>query len=140
MQLVDKNPRGPFFTNKWSTNFVRVRKSIDVFRCPFWISDSYLTQELDSSGRVISSSKRPLPTQDNITYRPKHSTQTFMIQRDWNPRSQQPSGLDLRLRPRCHRYRMEHLLTDLLFCSSSIAIKPIPHLQSALKGFCICFH
>jgi hypothetical protein len=54
----------------------------------------------DSSGWVINSSQRPLPTQDNTTYR--HNRQTSMSERNSNPRPQQPSGC----RPRGHWDRL----------------------------------
>jgi hypothetical protein len=50
----------------------------------------------DSFGRVISSSQRPLPTQDNTTY--KHKDKHPWPERDSNSRSQQPSDEDLHLR------------------------------------------
>jgi hypothetical protein len=48
--------------------------------------------------------QRPLPTQDNITY--EHKDKYPCPQRDLNPRSQQPRGQVLRIRPRGHRDRL----------------------------------
>jgi hypothetical protein len=53
----------------------------------------------DSVGRVISSSQTPLPTYGNKTYKHKDPCP----ERNSNPRSQQPSGQDLRLRQHGHR-------------------------------------
>jgi hypothetical protein len=45
---------------------------------------------------MISSSQRPVPIQDNTTY--KHKDKHPCLQPDSNPRSQQPRGQDLRNR------------------------------------------
>jgi hypothetical protein len=57
----------------------------------------------NSFGRVTISSQRPLPTQESTTY--KHKDKHPCPEQNSNPRSQQPNGQDLRLRPRCHRDR-----------------------------------
>jgi hypothetical protein len=51
---------------------------------------------------VISSSQRPVPTEDNTTY--KHKDKHPCSERDSNLRSQQPNDQDLRLRPRGRLY------------------------------------
>jgi hypothetical protein len=52
----------------------------------------------DSSGEVMSSSQRPLQTQGNTRH--KHKDKHSCPERDSNPRSNQRSGQDLRLRAR----------------------------------------
>jgi hypothetical protein len=55
----------------------------------------------DSSGRVISPSQRPLPTQDNTTY--KHKRQTSMSRTRFEPAiPATKAAAYLRLRPRGH--------------------------------------
>jgi hypothetical protein len=51
----------------------------------------------------LDASQRPLPTRDNTTC--KHKDKHPCPEQDSNPRSQQPSGQDLHLRPRGHLYR-----------------------------------
>jgi hypothetical protein len=49
----------------------------------FEVSESHRIRHTDSSGRVISPSQRPLPTQDNTTY--KHKKQISMSSAGFEP-------------------------------------------------------
>jgi hypothetical protein len=84
--------------------FFRVRTSIDVFGCIFWVSEFYETRGRTSldEGSVRRKGLYLLRTTEHINTRDKHPC----LQRDSNPRSQQPSGQDLlRLKPRGQRDR-----------------------------------
>jgi hypothetical protein len=65
---------------------------------------------------MISSSQGPLLTQDNTIY--KHKDKHPRLERDSNPRSQQPSGQDLR--PRGHR---DHHYVRIYICLKSLMIQ-----------------
>jgi len=71
----------------------------------------------DSSGRVISSSQRPLP--DDTQY-----SQTTNIRWDPNPQSQQATGHRPRLRPRGHWYTNRS--TRKKTCPIAIPLLPHP--------------
>jgi hypothetical protein len=71
-----------------------------------FLNHTQLYTQQDSSGRVISQSQRPLPTQDNTTYK-QRQTHTLCGIRTRDPRNQ--AAADLRLRPRGHRAQQNNM-------------------------------
>jgi hypothetical protein len=76
---------------------------------------------------------RPLPTQGNTTQ--KHKDKHPCLERDSNPRSEQPSGQDLRLRPHGHRNWLSHSLPILFFFDISVLYEEYrgPKLRTSYK-------
>jgi hypothetical protein len=88
------------------------------------INHTQLDARYDSSGRIISPSQSPLPTQDNTTY--KHKRQTSMPLSGIQTRD--PSNqvaAHLCLKPRGHRDR---LVSNLLF-----KMKGLVHISASLN-------
>jgi hypothetical protein len=75
---------------------------------------------------VINPSQRPLPTQDNTTY--KRKGQTSMPSAGGGIRTRDLSNqaaADLRLRPRGHRDRLRHIIQvlNLKACDDDVLLK-----------------
>jgi hypothetical protein len=84
------------------------RTTVHIWALPFsvlrFLNCTQLDTRQDSSGRVISPSQRPVPTQDNTTY--KHRRQTSMARVGFEtaiPTTKQAEDLRLIVRQRGHR-------------------------------------
>jgi hypothetical protein len=75
----------------------------------------------DSSGRVISPTQRPLPTQDNTTYTQETNIHVLRGIRTGDPGNQ--AAADPRLRPRGHWYRRYYILAAMSYCPTVIVLK-----------------